>query len=125
KLGPSQWCMVGALLLAIFAWRKNRLAVFWISYIFVTFIPVIGLVNRRLPYYWYIPMLGACGIVAQLFDQIFIWVKERTHGKWILIGEAAFVALLCLTHFAIQHGLTQPTMKWVYDLGEDNRQFVS
>jgi hypothetical protein len=63
--------------------------------------------------------------VAQLFDQISIWVKERTHGKWILIGEAASVAVLCLTHFAIQHGLTQPTMKWVYDLAEDNRQFVS
>lgn len=125
ELGPSQWCLVWALLLAIFAWRKNRLGVFWISYIFVTFIPVIGLVNRRLSYYCYIPMLGVCGIMAQLFDQIFIWAKGRTQRKWILIGEAVFVAVLCLTHFAIQYGLTQPTMRWVYDLAEDNRQFVS
>jgi hypothetical protein len=124
-LGALQWCLIWVILIAIFAWRKYRQGIFWISYIFVTFLPVIGLVNRRLPYYWYIPLLGLCGIVAQLFDRVISWAKERTHGIWILIGEAMFVVALCLTHFTIQHRLTQPTMKWVYDLAEENRRFVS
>ena len=123
--GPLQWCMIWVLLIAIFAWKKNRQGIFWISYIFITFLPIIGLVNRRLPYYWYIPLLGLCGIVAQFFDRVVSWAKERTHGKWILIAEAVFVVVLCLTHFTIQHRLTQLTMKWVYDLTEENRQFVS
>jgi hypothetical protein len=125
QLGPSQWCMIWVLLIAIFAWQKYRQGIFWISYIFITFLPIIGLVNRRLPYYWYIPLLGLCGIVAQLFDRVIFWVKERTPAKWILIGEAVSVVVLCLTHFTIQNRLTQPTMRWVYDLAEENRQFVS
>jgi hypothetical protein len=125
ELGALQWGMIWVLLVAIFAWRKYGQGIFWISYIFVTFLPIVGLVNRRLPYYWYIPILGLCGLAAQLFDQIVSWVKERTQGKWILIGEAVFIVTLCLTHFAIQHRLTRSTMKWVYDLAEENRQFVS
>ncbi len=125
ELGPSQWCMIWVTLIAIFAWKKYRQGIFWISYIFITFLPIIGLVNRRLPYYWYIPLLGLCGIVAQLFDRVIFWVKERTPAKWVLIGEAVSVVVLCLTHFTIQHRLTQPTMRWVYDLAEENRQFVS
>jgi hypothetical protein len=125
EFGPLQWCMIWVILIAIFAWQKYRQGVFWISYIFVTLLPIIGLVNRRLPYYWYIPLLGLCGIVAQLFDRVIFWSRGRFHRKWVLIGEAVFVVVLCLTHFTIQHRLTQPTMKWVYDLAEENRQFVS
>ena len=124
ELGPWQWCMIWVILLAILAWRKDKQGIYWISYIFITFFPIIGLVNRRLPYYWYIPLLGLCGIIAQLFDRVIYWAKERTHGRWLLIGEAVSVMVLCFTHFAIQQRLTQPTMQWVYDLAEENRQFV-
>jgi hypothetical protein len=124
-LTPSQWCFIWVLFIANFVWRKNWQIVFWISYIFVTFLPVIGLVNRRLPYYWYIPLLGLCGIVAQLLDRIVSWIKDKTQEKWIVIGEAAFVVVFCLIHFSIQHHLTRSTMKWVYGLAEENRRFVS
>jgi len=81
SLDPLVWLVVWLGLAGWFFWRQNRWALFWLLYVFVTFVPVIGMVNRRLPYYWYIPFLGVTGLgsllVAWLNEALFLLESER------------------------------------------------
>src|SRR3989441_12773424 len=52
------WAIGFAALLLFFAIGKMRTAVFFQMYTFVTFLPLIFLVNRREAFYWYVPILG-------------------------------------------------------------------
>src|SRR5947208_2198329 len=52
------WCIGFVVLLLVFALLRNRLALFFQSYIFIAFLPVIFLINHLFAFYCYLPFLG-------------------------------------------------------------------
>jgi hypothetical protein len=123
-LSTGQWILVWLSTIGLLSMQNNRQALFWVFFVFIAFVPVIGLVNRRLPYYWYIPILGLCGLILQLFDWVQQRVQRLTKERWAVFAEAFFFGTLCLSHFTLQNRLIGPTMQWVKDLTEENRNFI-
>jgi hypothetical protein len=125
QLRPGEWLLIGGLVFSFLFLKRSRAGLFFFLYVFVSFIPVIVLVNRRLPYYWYIPSFGIGGLLVLTIKQ----VAERLQTKrasWLVETVAAILFLsLGYTHYNFQKQWTQPMMIWVKSLTEENRSFVA
>ncbi len=125
QLNPWHWLLFWGLTFTFFVWKRARVELFFLAYVFVAFIPVIVLVNRRLPYYWYIPSLGIGGLISlavkQVSDRFSILCPPRlvqTVGALLFLGVG-------WTHYTLQQEWTRPMMTWVEGLTEENRDFIA
>jgi hypothetical protein len=124
---PWQIWWIGFIaLLLVVALLRNRLAFFFQCYTFITFLPVIFLVNHRLSHYWYIPSLGICGLAALLAKIIYGAIGMR-NPQWVTKGGACAVfALLCWGTFVLQKEVNGPKRDWVtINVTQGFRAFVS
>ncbi|HVN81962.1 MAG TPA: hypothetical protein VMW38_23460, partial [Terriglobia bacterium] len=125
QFNPGDWLLIWGLVIGSLFLTRSRAGLFFFLYVFVSFIPVIVLVNRRLPYYWYIPSFGIGGLIAVTIKQ----AAERLRFKsvpWIVETVAAILFLaLGYTHYNFQKQWTQPMMIWVRSLTEENKNFVA
>jgi hypothetical protein len=121
----QSWCIGFVALLLVFAFLRNRLALFFQSYLFITFLPVIFLVNHRFAFYWYLPFLGVSGLAAILAKTV-AGVIETRSPHWLAEGGAyAVFALLCWGSFLVQKEVTGPQRSWLRDHANENRAFVT
>lgn len=109
------------LLFAVLRWRE---VIFFQSYVFVTFLPVIFLVNHRDPFYSYFPMLGVCGMAAMLVKAVTDWLMPRVpNGRLAIYGSIAF-ALLSWSLYAHSRGETEGRRRWQEAISRNYRGFV-
>src|SRR6185503_19528506 len=93
------WCIGFVALLLLLLILRWRLAAFFQIYVFVTFLPLIFLVNHRDPFYWYFPMLGVCGLAALLTRELASWLGSRIpEGRLAAYGALAF-GVLCVGRY--------------------------
>lgn len=125
QLSEPQWLLLWFLAIGVVVRMRNRWALFFLLYIFLTLIPIIPLVNRRLPYYWYIPFLGVVGLVALVVKRLSDWLDEKLSPRWaIAVGGIVFLTVAC-GQYVQQKKLTQVMMEWVNGLTSENRSFIS
>jgi hypothetical protein len=126
---PTHWrwqiwaiTFVAALIVMIF--RRNRLAVFFLSYVFITFLPVIFLVNHREDFYWYFPLLGVCGLAA-LFVKTVEGVADSFISPRFLkpVGTAIFL-FLCFETYVTTQAMTLSRRMMQQGLAIQYRAFV-
>jgi hypothetical protein len=95
----QSWCIGMLVLLLLFVLLRSRVAIFFQLYIFITFLPVIFLVNHRFPFYWYLPFLGVCGLAAVLAKNVVGLIRTR-NPQWIAkSGAYSVFVLLCWGDF--------------------------
>lgn len=119
------WCTVWLACLLLVILLRSRLAFFFLSYVFVTFLPVIFLINHRFAFYWYLPFLGICGLAAMSAASIVYWIMARNPSS---IGEAAvysLFALLCLGTFLFHEKVTRRERSWAKQCADEYRAFVT
>src|SRR5439155_8796277 len=73
----QNWCIGFVVLLLVFALLRSRLALFFQSYVFIAFLPVIFLINHRFEFYWYLPFLVVCGLAAMLVKTVVVPIETR------------------------------------------------
>jgi hypothetical protein len=96
------WCVAAAVLLLIFVLLRSRLAIFFQLYVFVTFLPVIFLVNHRFAFYWYLPFLGICGFAAMLSKNVMRLIAIR-NPQWLArVAATCLFVVLCWGIFVLQ-----------------------
>jgi hypothetical protein len=96
------WCVMAAVLLLIFVLLRSRLAIFFQLYVFVTFLPVIFLVNHRFAFYWYLPFLGICGFAAMLSKNVMRLIAIR-NPQWLSpVAATCLFVVLCGGIFVLQ-----------------------
>ena len=107
------WWIGFIALVLVLALLRNRVALFFQWYTFITFLPVIFLVNHRNDSYWYIPSLGICGLAAMLAKIIYGAIAMR-NSEWVTKGGACAVfALLCWGTFLLQKEANASGRHWV------------
>jgi hypothetical protein len=118
------WCIgfvAAFLLFAVLRWRE---VVFFQSYVFVTFLPVIFLANHRDPFYLYFPMLGVCGMAAMLVKAVAEWLALRVpSGRLAIYGSVVF-AVLCVVVYGRARDATEARRQWQDGIARDFRDFV-
>ena len=63
-LGWVGWAAIAALCAGLFLVLRERLPLFFLSYIFIALLPVIVFPNHRFAFFWYIPFFGVSGLAA-------------------------------------------------------------
>jgi len=118
------WCVGVAVLLLLCLVLRNRLALFFQLYIFITFLPVIFMINHRFAFYWYLPFLGVCGLMAMLSKNVAKMIKTR-NPLWLGKTAAYLVfALLCWATFLV-HKRATTERSAIRDLGSEYRAFIT
>ena len=125
QMRPGEWLLIWGVVLSFLLWKHARAALFFFLYLFVSFIPVIVLVNRRLPYYWYIPSFGIGGLIALTVKQATSFPQIKRVPRLAEAVAAVLFLSLAYSHFIFQKQWTQPMMFWVDSLTEENRSFVA
>jgi hypothetical protein len=120
----QHWCIGFVALLLLFLLLKWRLAAFFQIYVFVTFLPLIFLINHRDPFYWYFPMFGMCGLGALLVRAMVSWLSTRV-AEPRLAGYGTFVfVVLCVGMYVSSRDATLQRRLWQHGIARDYRAFV-
>ena len=118
------WCTALLLCLVLLILLRNRLALFFLLYVFISFLPVIFLINHRFAFYWYLPFLGICGLAAMLADSIAFQISAR-NPRWLGEGAAYCIfALLCWSTFLLHQQVNLPERAWVNQRAHEYRAFI-
>lgn len=119
------WCIGFLLVLLIFALLRNHLALFFHSYVFFAFLPVIFLINHRNAFYWYLPFLGICGLAAILAKIVAIQFESRNPLWLVQSGESVIFILLCWITFLVHKDASRQQRSSARDRTNEYRAFVT
>jgi hypothetical protein len=119
------WSIGFVALLLVFALLRNRLALFFQSYVFIAFLPVIFLINHRFAFYWYLPFLGVCGLAAMLAKTVAALIGTRIPHWLVESGASVVFILLCRGTFLVHKEANRPQRSWVRDRASEYRAFVT
>ena len=119
------WCAALLVFLLLLILSRNRLALFFLLYIFITFLPVIFLINHRFAFYWYLPFLGLCGLAAILTGGVASRITAR-NPQWLAgAGAYSIFALLCWGIFLLHEEINRPERSWLKQRADEYRGFVT
>src|SRR4029077_2598312 len=119
------WCIGFFLLLLMFALLRNRLALFFQSYVFFAFLSVIFLINHRYAFYWYLPFLGICGLAATLAKIVAIQFESRNPLWLVQSGESVIFILLCWVTFLVHKDASRQQRSLARDRTNEYRAFIT
>jgi hypothetical protein len=119
------WAIGSVALLLLFVSLKIWPAVFFQSYVFVTFLPVIFLTNHRFQFYWYIPLLGVCGLAALLVKWLGNAIATKVSERVVPVASAAGFIVLALGMYIIHRNQTDPHRQWQQQVSAEYRAFVA
>lgn len=112
-----------ALVMGLLIARHWR-AAFFQSYVLVTLLPVIFLVNHREPFYWYFPLFGICGLAALLVKHAVRLITRRVPVAVLAPGASLVFALACWGSYLYLSRATLERRMWQTELAEEYRHFV-
>ena len=112
--------VVALAFLGLKAWR----ALFFQLYVFVTFLPLIFLVNHREPFYWYFPIVGVCGCAALGASAIVRAVHARVSERRLAPFACGLFALFSAVAFRSAANITEERRIWQRPLSQDFRAFI-
>ena len=122
-LGWGGWAAIAVLAAGLLA-VKNRLALFFLGYIFISFVPVIFLPNHRFDFYWYLPLMGLCGLAGLVVK----WASQRANARmaprWSIVAAGVVFVLAGELYFAYQKKVTADARNWARYLSAEYRSFV-
>ena len=118
------WCIGFTVVLLVLLVMKLRLAAFFQAYVFVTFLPVIFLINHRLPFFWYFPMLGVCGIAALVVKAATEFFVSQISPRRLAPYASLAFALICLAYFIHSSRATATQRQWGKEISQKSRGFV-
>jgi hypothetical protein len=125
KFPWQAWGILVTALLLICVLLRNRLALFFLSWIFITFLPVIFLVNHRFAFYWYLPFFGVSGLAAIVAKHVADMIGKRNPTWLATAGGYCAFALLCLGTFSWYKDATGPGRTWLRQQSREYRVFVT
>jgi hypothetical protein len=118
------WSIGFVVVLLILLALKWRLAAFFQVYVFLTFMPLIFLVNHRFTFYWYFPMLGVCGLAALVVkaatEGILRYVPAQRLAPYACLG----FSILCAAYYVYFHNVTEGPRQWGQQTAADFRELV-
>lgn len=112
------WILGAAVTVAIFIYRRERFAVFFVGYVLLTFMPVIFLANHRWPFFWYIPFPGVAGLIALAAARIEVRVQNRE----LLAG---LLVVLALANGGVEFYRSRATRTREAELAREFESFVT
>jgi hypothetical protein len=118
------WAIAFVALFLLLALMKRRTAMFFQIWIFISFLPVIFLVNHRYPFYWYIPFVGVCGLAACLVEWVIPHLEDRISAPAAAAAAYVCFLVLCQTTYLVQKRLTRYGRNVQHGIEVEHRAFM-
>lgn len=118
------WAIGFVALLLFFVLRRNRTAILFQIYVFVTFLPVIFLINHRELYLSYIPFLGLCGLAALLIKAMADMIEPTVGTCAATVAGCVIFSFLCWGTYAVQRIGSEERRIWQEPMSREYRAFV-
>jgi len=118
------WAIGFVFLLILMTLFKLHSALFFHSWIFITFLPVIFLSNHRASVYWYIPFVGVCGIAALLVREVVRRLQPRIPSEAAAIAGSVCFLALCQAAFAVHKSQTVEIRGWQREREVESRALI-
>jgi hypothetical protein len=119
------WFTLSALLAIAFAVTRNRLALFFLAFTYVTLVPYVFLVNHRFELYWYLPFVGLTGLLAvgiNASQRLFRRITPRPVAAFVM--TALFIAVAA-GHFIHEERRGRAGRGYLYGLWDEYRAFLT
>ena len=121
---PSAWIVPLILVIGAIGFTRNRMALFFLLYVGLTFLPVIFLVNHRHDFFWYIPMLGVCGLLAVTVKAAHARLSPMLAPRYLPATQAAVLIVAACLHWSVQNYMSRHRYNWGMEVATESRQFV-
>ena len=118
------WAISFVALLLLLVLMKRKIAVFFQIWIFITFLPVVFLVNHRYPFYWYIPFVGVCGLVSCFVRWVIPPVQARISAPAAEAAACLCFLVLCEASYLMQKLHTRDGRNFQQAIDVDHRGFM-
>ena len=119
------WAIGSVALLLLFLLLKMWPAVFFQVYVFITFLPVILLVNHRYSFFWYIPMLGVYGLAALVVKSLGKAIAAHVPDRVAPVVAAAGLVALAFGLYINHRYETDQGRQWQQQRSAEYRAFVA
>jgi hypothetical protein len=103
---------------------RSRLALFFQLYVFITFLPVIFMINHRFAFFWYLPFLGVCGLTAILAKNVAKMIETRNRPWLARTAAYSVFALLCWFTFLAHKHAINPARSAMRNGATEYRAFI-
>ena len=118
------WSIAFVAVLLVFLVLRRRLAAFFQIYVFVTFLPVIFLVNHRFAFYWYLPMVGVCGLAALVVKAATEKLLQYLPPERAVPYACVTFALLCAGNYVYFEKATEGSRNFGQKVAADFRALI-
>ena len=118
------WAIGFVALFLLLALTRKQTAVFFQIWMFITFLPVIFLVNHRYPFYWYIPFVGVCGLAASAVEWIIPRLNARISAPAAEVAACLCFLVLCETTYLAQKSMTKYGRNFQHGIEVEHRGFI-
>lgn len=124
QLGWMVWVGIVVVAVGTLAVLRHRLGLFFLGYIFISFLPVIPLPNHRMLFYWYLPFFGICGFAAVITEGIVKLVRTVLQTRQAMVLGALLFVLVIQRHYALQQKLSKDPRAWATEVAREYQSFV-
>ena len=121
---PGVWIVLLFLVTGAILFTRNRRALFFLLYVALTFLPVIFLVNHRFAFFWYIPMLGVCGLLAMAVKVAHERLSHLLAPRYLPVAQVAVLVIAAALHGSVQSHKSRYAHNWGTEVAREYRQFV-
>jgi len=118
------WFTISILLAIAFGISRIRWGLFFLIFMYTTLLPYVFLVNHRFELYWYMPFVGAAGILA-----LGIAAVQQLLGK--ILPREAYAAVLSLVftfiavrNFRYEEHRGRIVREWTKGIADEYRDFM-
>ena len=118
------WFTISALLAILFAIRKNRRAVFFMLFTYVTLLPYVFLVNHRFELYSYMPFVGVAGLLGLGVNAIQKGMRQVLSRPVAAAALSVLFLAAAVGHFSHEEHRGRPGREYFRDVFGEYRSFL-
>jgi hypothetical protein len=112
----------GVLLTYLLVFKRDRVTLFFISYLLVSLLPIVIFPNHHYSFFLYLPFLGVCGLAAIIVKTLIGWIEGRLPPRLTTALGICCFALASSLHYMNQKEQSEGQRKWA---GEQAREYES
>lgn len=86
---------------------------------------MIFLVNHRFEFYWYIPSLGVCGLIALAIQFLAARLGQRLPARAAAAAGSLAFLMLSWGNYTLHKQLTADSRAWQREVSEEYRRFIT
>lgn len=120
----AAWAGIVVLCAGLFLLMREGIPLFFLSYIFISLLPVVVFPNHRFAFFWYLPFFGVSGLVAWSLQRLLRWIPAELPRLPLKVAGALLFLAACYLQFHWQARQSETGIQWARGISQEYRSFL-